>query len=96
MNCPCGTEIVPDANYCHKCGRLYVSEMPEDILYHGVCPRCHGYKKPRVIETLNPNRIIKCQECGFRFKTIEIVAVGPKFMERAAKMVEFLKKSHIY
>jgi hypothetical protein len=89
--CKCGTEILTDGQFCHKCGKLYVCDEPERIFFTGYCPQCDGYLTTKVRQTPRPWRWIECKSCGYVFETMEII-VGPRFLKRAENMLIFLQQ----
>jgi len=91
MECEsCKKNISPCDRFCSQCGSPVPELHPEKIFRYAECPRCNSFRLPKVMQVTKPFRIIRCQDCNFRFRTCEIIYEGPESFKKALEMVDFL------
>jgi len=91
LHCQCGNLLSSTDRYCSQCGIVSpTKDNPERVLNFGTCPDCENFSLS-VSKTMKPFRVIRCNECLKKFKTVEVFMYGG--IENEIEVLAALKKA---
>ena len=68
----CSALILKSALFCSNCGEKARVIDNDEVLFYGNCPECGKYNV-KCTGTSLPRRYRKCNSCGHKIKTVEVI-----------------------
>ncbi len=85
----CGNKDNPlQAKYCLNCGTSFQEISEDAVLRFGDrCPRC-GSRHINQSGTKKPRRFYNCENCGEKWRSIEVLMYVKNYLSEAKKLIE--------